>query len=89
MMENKKDMVVLDFDLLEFKCEEISVDVKDDKIEINAKTKEENNLEEEDFNWFEKSSRTFDYSSSLPPVDGKDAGIKFKKGRLKIIVPKK
>lgn len=89
MMENKKDIVVLEFDLPEFKRDEISVKVKDDEVQIKAKSKEENSLEEEDFNWFEKSSRTFDYSSSLPPVEGKNAKIEFKKGKLKISVPKK
>jgi len=82
-------MVVLEFDLPEFKREEISVNVKNDQVSIHAKNKEENKLDEEDFNWFEKSSRAFDYSSSLPPVVGKDAKIEFKKGRLKITVPKK
>ncbi len=51
--------------------------------------KEENELEKEDFKWFEKSLRTFDYSSSLHSVVGKDAKIDFHKGKLKIIVSKK
>ena len=89
MMENKQDMVVLEFDLPEFSEDEISVKVYDDKVDISAKKKEENRLEEEDFKWFEKSSRTFDYSSSLPPVKGKEAEVDFAKGRLKVSVPKK
>ena len=89
MMKNTDDLVVLEFDLPEFKREEISVKVSDDKINISAKKKEENKIEEEDFNWFEKSSRTFDYSSSLPPVVGKEAKIEFHKGRLKVSVPNK
>lgn len=89
MMKNTNNLVVLEFDLPEFKREEISVKVFDDRININAKKKEENKVEEEDFKWFEKSSRTFNYSSSLPLVKGKEAEIEFKKGRLKISVPKK
>lgn len=89
MMENKKDMVVLEFDLPEFSREEIKVKVGDDKISISAKKKEEDKLDEEDLKWFEKSSRTFSYSSSLPPVKGKEAEIEFKKGRLKVFIPKK
>ena len=88
-MKNTDSLVVLEFDLSEFKRDEISVKVFDDRININAKKKEENKVEEEDFKWFEKSSRTFNYSSSLPPVKGKEAKIDFQKGKLKISVLKK
>jgi HSP20 family molecular chaperone IbpA len=89
MLSNTDDLVVLEFDLPEFKRDEISIKVEDDKINISARKKVENKLDEEDFRWFEKFSRTFDYSSSLPSVIGKDAEIEFRKGRLKISIPKK
>jgi len=89
MLENKKEVVVLEFNLPEFKRDDIYVKVEKNKIEIEAKKKEEKKIDEEDFKWFEKSSRSFNYSSSLPLVMEKDSKIEFRKGVLKITIPKR
>lgn len=89
MLENKKEVVVMEFDLPEFEREDIFVKVERNKVHIEAKKKDEKRVDEDDFKWFEKSSRSFNYVSSLPPVIGKDAKVEFEKGILRITVPKK
>ena len=89
MIKSENDFVVLEFDLPEFKKEDVKVTVKEDNLNIKAKAKEENSFEEDDFNWFEKSAKSFDYSCSLPLVDPTEKEVDFRDGNLKITIPKK
>lgn len=88
-MENDKHHVFLEFELPEFKRDEIDIKIEEEKITINAKTKKENTVKKKDFESYEKSSQDFHYTSNLPPVKKDEAKIKFYDGNLEITIPKK
>lgn len=83
-----KEKIVLEFDLPEFRREDIDIKIFTDKLEIDAKKKEEHKIDEEGLKSFEKINRTFTYSSSLPKVKADKAEIEFERGHLKITVPR-
>lgn len=87
-MNINNDSVILKFDLHGFEMEDIKIDIEDDEIRIEAKRDTEKKVSEENFESYEKSSRNFSYSSSLPPIKEDDAVIEFKHGILKITIPK-
>lgn len=84
MKSNKKE-VILEFDLPNFKREDIKLNIKKNSISISASRKLEKKVQKKDFFHSEKSSQRFNYATTIPLIDPKKVKIEFKKGKLKII----
>lgn len=87
MKINSKE-VVLKFELPGFKREDINVKLSKGSVLIKAKNKSRSRVQRKDFFHQEKSCRFFNYSTTLPRINPKKATIEFKRGVLKITVPK-
>jgi len=88
-MKNKKKEVVLDFELPGFDKKDVKVLVKDGRLTVDANKKSESKVQRDDLYHEEKSFSSFSYSSTLPSVDGKKMKTSFRKGKLKVKLPKK
>jgi len=88
MKNNTKD-VVLEFKLPEFKREEIKIKLTSNSAIIRAFKRTNNEIKKKDFFHKESYQNAFNYITNLPYVDHKNAKIDFKKGILRISIPKK
>jgi HSP20 family protein len=87
MKSNPKE-VEFEFNLPDFDKKDIDVKISKNLLAIRASKKQEKKTQKKDFFHYEKSSRSFAYSTTLPSINAKKAKTDFKKGVLKIIVPK-
>lgn len=88
-MKNNKKEVTLEFQLPDFRKEDIKIKLSKNAAQIKAKRSTEKKVQKKDFFHQEKSFKTFHYSTSLPNIEPKKATTEFKKGVLKIKVPKR
>jgi len=88
-MKNNSKEVIFKFNLPEFNKKDINVKLLKNFLNIKAQKKKENKVQKKDFFHQEKIQKLFNYSTSLPTINPKKAKIKFEKGILKIIAPKK
>lgn len=88
-MLEEEDSVILEFDLDGFTEDDLKIDISEDSISISAENKIEKKLDNDSVHGFEKSEKTFSYSSNLPKVEKDNAEINFSNGKLRIIIPKK
>jgi HSP20 family molecular chaperone IbpA len=88
-MKNKSKKVELEFNLPEYKKKDINVKVKKDSLALTANKSNRSEVQKDDFFHKEESSSSFSYFTSLPPVKHKKAKTSFRKGVLKVVVPKK
>ena len=87
MKYNKKD-VELELSLPDFKSSDLNISVNKNSISVKAEKKMSKKIQRKDFFHSEKSAQNFNYFTSIPSVDSKRASIQFKKGILKIKVPR-
>ncbi len=87
MKHNKKE-VSLNFKLPDFKRSEIDVDISKKSIAIRASKKISKEIQKKDFFHSEKTTKSFDYLTSIPEINPKKVKIEFKKGILKIKAPR-
>ena len=87
MKHNSKE-VVLEFNLPDFKKEDIKVNLLKNSVAITADKKHKNKIQKKDFFHSEKSYQKFFYKTSVPKINYKKAKIEFKKGVLKITAPR-
>jgi len=87
-MKNNKKEVVIEFDLPNFKRDDIKIKLSKNSASILAERKIEKEVERKDFYHKEMSSGNFVYKTTLPNINPKKAKISFKGGVLKIIAPK-
>ncbi len=87
MINNQKE-VVLEFNLPGFKREDINVKLSRNSVVIKARRKYKNKIQKKDFFHVEKSSRMFNYATTLPKINPDKAKIEFKGGVLRIKAPK-
>lgn len=88
-MKNKKKEVTLEFNLPEFNKRDIKVNLTKNLASIKAEKTTKKELKKKDYYHKEKTFRSFSYTTTLPTIESKKAKIVFKKGKLKIIAPKK
>ncbi len=88
-MKNNSKEIELKFNLPEFNKKDINLRISKNLISIKAEKKKENKAQKKDFFHAEKSSRSFNYTTSVPTIKPKEAKVDFKKGVLTIKVPKK
>jgi len=88
-MKNNSKGVELKFELPGFDKKDIKLKISKNLLSINAEKKSEKKVKRKDFFHQEKSYRQFSYATTLPSVQPKKAEIEFKKGVLKVKVPKK
>jgi len=88
-MKNNSKEVILQFNLPGFSKKDIKIRLTKNSITIKADKRHEEKIQKKDFSHQEKSSQTFRYATTLPTVNPKKAKIEFKKGILKIRIPKK
>lgn len=88
-MKNNSKEIILEFNLPEFKKEDIKVNISKNSLIIKAKTKSKKRIQKKDFFHSESSSNVFNYATTLPIIIPDKAKIEFKSGKLKIILPKK
>ncbi|MDA3836618.1 MAG: Hsp20/alpha crystallin family protein [Nanoarchaeota archaeon] len=89
MIREEIDRIFIEFDLSGFKRDDINVDIQEDYVSISAKTESEERSEKEGFRSFEKSSKSFSYSSSLPLIEKEESEVDFIGGKLRIVLLKK
>lgn len=89
-MKNHSNEVLFEFDLPEFKRDEIKVKFHNSLIYIIASKRTEIKEERKGFMHDETTSKSFEYKATLPEsAYTKNAKIEFEKGVLKIRIPKK
>ncbi len=88
-MKNKKKEVILEFDLPGFAKKDIKIDLRKNLALISAQKSTEKKVKKKGYFHQEKTFRSFSYKTTLPTVEPKKAKIEFKKGTLKIKLPKK
>lgn len=88
-MKNNSKEVVFEFHLPGFKKENIKIKLTKNSIAIKAEKKLEKGIQKKDFFHKEKTNENFNYSTTLPEINPKKAKIEFKKGILKITIPKR
>ncbi len=88
MKENSKE-VLLEFNLPDFRKQDVKVKLTKNSLGITAQRKTEKKVQRKGFFHKESSSHVFNYATTLPNVDAKKAKITFTKGVLKIKAPKK
>ncbi len=88
-MKNNSKEVVLNFNLPEFNKEDIKIILNKNSLSIKAEKSIEKNIQRKDFFHKEKASHNFNYATTLPEINPKHSRIEFKKGILKITMPKK
>ena len=87
MKHNKKE-VELEFKLPDFERKDIEIDIGKDEVLIRANKKIFKEERKKDFFHSEKIERSFDYRTTIPPINSKKAKIQFNKGILKINIPR-
>ncbi len=87
MKHNKKE-VVLEFHLPEFSKKHIKINLDKNSANISAEKTDEKEVKKKDFFHKEKTYKSFSYSTTLPSINPKKAKTEFKKGMLRIKVPK-
>lgn len=87
MKHNKKE-VELEFKLPDFEKKDIEIDIGKDVVLIRANKKILKEEKKKDFFHSEKTERSFDYNTTIPPVNSDKAKIQFNKGILKIKIPR-
>jgi len=87
MINNKKE-VVLEFNLPNFEREDLDIKLSENSLIIRGLKKHKRKIKQQDFFHYEKSAQKFYYATTLPKINKDKAKIEFKKGILKIKVPK-
>jgi len=80
--------VELKFKLPDFERKDIEINIGKDSVLIRANKKIFKEEKKKDFFHSEKIERSFDYKTTVPPVNSKKAKIQFNKGILKINIPR-
>jgi len=88
-MKNSSKEVVLNLDLPEFSAKDVKVKIARNAVAIEAEKKQEKKIQKKGFFHKEKSCRSFKYATTLPEIEPKKAKVKFSRGKLQIILPKK
>ena len=87
-MENNSKEIVLEFDLKDFEEKDVKVHFSSEGVEIKAERNDEKKEHEKDFSSVQRLSSNFNYSSTLPPYDPNKVEKSFKKGILKLTIPR-
>ena len=88
-MKNNSKEVILNLGLPGFHKEDINIKIREKGITVKAAKKQHSKVQKKDFFHEEKSYRSFSYVTTLPKIQPEKAKIKFNKGKLQIIAPKK
>ena len=87
MKINSKE-IIFEFNLPEYKREEIEIKLYKTSLIIRAHKKEKIKIQRPDFFHAEKIQKNFKYATTLPKIDPEKAKITFRNGKLLIIAPK-
>jgi HSP20 family molecular chaperone IbpA len=88
-MKNNSKEVIFEFDLPDYKKDEVQVKLYKNSLIIRAEKKKSKKLQKQDFFHSEKMHKKFKYATTLPTINPDKARIEFRKGKLLIIAPKK
>ena len=89
MVKTNSKEVILEFDLPGYKRDEVRVNVPRHSLIIKESRNIEKSVQKKDFYHREKRSHGFNYKTTLPDVESKNTKITYKKGKLKIVIPRK
>ncbi len=78
----------MEFDLPNFKKEEIKVKINKNSVEIKGEKKHETKLQRKDFFHEERHHQSFHYMTTLPNVNPRKAKTTFSRRKLKIKAPR-
>ncbi len=84
-----KDNVIVEMDIPGIEAEKVDISVENDVLTVSGSREEKKEVKREDYYRKEMRSGSFSRSVILPmQVKGDDAKAEFKKGVLKVILPK-